>query len=107
MKRLLLHNAYGWPPAIFGWVADSLSKAWITDNFYLHESRPIITDVFYFTYVRNPGAAFGLFEGPWLKWLSLAASLGLIALLLWGPRLSRGEQVGLGFILSGAIGKRH
>ncbi|NMG57777.1 lipoprotein signal peptidase [Geitlerinema sp. P-1104] len=104
MKRLLLRNGYGWPPAILGLLADGLSKAWITEHFYLHESRPIIANVFYFTYVRNPGAAFGFFEGPWLKWLSLAASLGLIALLLWGPRLSVGEQVGLGFILSGAMG---
>ena len=42
---------------------DQASKAWVLDSFRLYESRPVIEGWFHFTYVRNPGAAFGLFAG--------------------------------------------
>ena len=41
---------------------DQLTKMYITMNFRLHESFPIIKDIFHITYVRNTGAAFGIFR---------------------------------------------
>ncbi len=38
---------------------DQFTKFYIQDHFYLGESVTVIPDFFYFTYVRNPGAAFG------------------------------------------------
>ncbi|GAB4272802.1 MAG: signal peptidase II [Deferrisomatales bacterium] len=42
---------------------DQATKAWVHTTFALHESRPVVEGVFHLTYVRNPGAAFGLFAG--------------------------------------------
>lgn len=41
---------------------DQLTKMYITLNFRLHESIPVIQDIFHITYVRNTGAAFGIFR---------------------------------------------
>ncbi len=34
---------------------DQMTKMYITMNFRLHESLPIIKDIFHITYVRNTG----------------------------------------------------
>lgn len=39
---------------------DQLTKQLITQRFHLGESSPIVPGFFNLTYVRNPGAAFGL-----------------------------------------------
>ena len=40
-------------------VVDQVTKSWVVSNFYVNESKQIIDGFFSFTYVRNPGAAFG------------------------------------------------
>lgn len=40
---------------------DQWTKLAIVEHFYLGESIPVIEDFFNLTYVRNPGAAFGMF----------------------------------------------
>lgn len=42
-------------------VADQLTKAVILKTMQLHESIPVVDGFFSITYIRNPGAAFGLF----------------------------------------------
>ncbi|HEX5550653.1 MAG TPA: signal peptidase II, partial [Nitrospira sp.] len=44
-------------------ILDQATKYWITQSMRLHESIPIIPNLFSFTYIRNPGAAFGLLAG--------------------------------------------
>jgi len=44
-------------------LVDQAVKAWVQHAFRLYESRPVIEGFFHLTYVRNPGAAFGLFAG--------------------------------------------
>src|SRR5919109_634889 len=39
---------------------DQATKLYVHTTFALHESHPVIANVFAFTYVRNAGAAFGL-----------------------------------------------
>lgn len=39
---------------------DQVTKAYIAATMHLHESIPIIPGFFHLTYIRNPGAAFGL-----------------------------------------------
>ncbi len=53
---------------------DQATKLWVRADFRLYESRELIDGFFYFTYVRNPGAAWGLFGGhnTFLTVLSLA-----------------------------------
>ncbi len=104
-----VRNRWFWIAAGVGLVLDQLTKFWVAQTFELTtppDSMAIWPGVFYFTYVTNSGAAFSLFSnnGEWLKWLSMAVSLGLIALGFSARLPNRWEQVGYGFILSGALG---
>lgn len=104
-----VRNRWFWIAAGAGLALDQLTKAWVAQTFELTtppDSLPIWSGVFHFTYVTNSGAAFSLFSnnGEWLKWLSMAVSLGLIALGLKARLPNRWEQVGYGLILSGALG---
>jgi signal peptidase II len=40
--------------------ADQMTKALVQQKFFLGESVPVIPGLFHLTYVRNPGAAFGM-----------------------------------------------
>ncbi len=42
-------------------ILDQVTKILITHTMHLHESIPIISGFFNLTYIRNPGAAFGIF----------------------------------------------
>ena len=41
-------------------IADQITKGLVQQKFFLGESIPVITNWFHLTYVRNPGAAFGM-----------------------------------------------
>lgn len=101
-----LKNSLLWIAALFSLVLDQLTKYWVVQNFRLEETRAIWPGVFHFTYVTNTGAAFSLLTGQveLLRWLSLAVSLGLMAMAWFGPVLNTLEQLGYGFILGGALG---
>ncbi len=101
----MLKNRFFWLAAIVGLLLDRLTKLWVVKTMVLSQSIPLLPGVFHITYVVNKGAAFSLFQGSvWLRWLSLAVSLGLMAMAWFGPRFDRWEQLGYGFILSGALG---
>ena len=102
----LRKNLFFWIAASIGLTLDQLSKYWVMQDFNLGDTIPILPGIFHFTYVVNTGAAFSLFTGGanWLRWLSLFVSLGLMAFAWFGTRMKIVEQLGYGFILSGAIG---
>jgi signal peptidase II len=101
---------------VLGWVVtilvlDQLTKMIVDRTMSLHESIPIIDGFFSLTYVRNTGAAFGIFSGsheafrlPFLILVSLLA-LGFVVVML--KRL-RDDETGLitalSLIIGGAIG---
>lgn len=102
--------------SISGWLAaivffDQLTKIIVDRTMALYQSIPIVDGLFNFTYVRNAGAAFGIFAGsaetfrrPFLILVSILAS-GFIVTLL--RRLADGEKgliTALTFILGGAVG---
>ena len=100
-------NRLFWLVVSIGLVIDQLTKYWTVQSFaQLGDTLPLWPEVFHFTYVINTGAAFSFFQGGanWLRWLSLAVSLGLISLGLFGPKMVNLEQLGYGFILAGALG---
>lgn len=103
---MTIKNRFFWAVALISLGFDHLTKLLVVLNFKLNDTLPLIPGVFHFTYVRNYGAAFSLFSdnGWWLRWLSLAVSLGLMALGWFGPKMNRWEQAGYGFILGGALG---
>jgi signal peptidase II len=87
---------------IFITLLDQWTKWWVRVEFTLLESREIIPGFFNFTYLRNPGAAWGLFGGhnAFLTILSIVM-LGAIFVFrrsflsdTWEHRLALGLMVG-------------
>lgn len=64
-------------------IGDQATKALVQQNFYLGESIPVIEGFFHFTYVRNPGAAFGMF-GYSADWIRIPLFLGFQLLHAFG-----------------------
>lgn len=73
---------------------------------FLEDSEPIqlFGGVLYLTFVRNPGAAFGMAEG-W-TWILALIAFGVVGFILWISRNLRSQPwaVGLGLVLGGAVG---
>ncbi len=91
--------------AVVNILIDIISKQAIVHNLHERQTIPVIANVFHFTYIRNTGAAFSLFQGhEWLRWLSLIVSLILITLGIVKSFANVWEQSGLGLILAGAAG---
>ena len=86
---------------------DQWSKWAIKTSFQLYESKPVIQDVFHFTYVTNDGMAFGL-SFPGGKHILLIMTIlltGFIVGFLWKEKDGHPlVKYGLALILSGAIG---
>ena len=59
MKKFLLEIFI----CLFCFLIDLISKILIVSNFSLYESKIIIKNVFNFTFVKNTGIIFGLFQG--------------------------------------------
>jgi signal peptidase II len=90
-------------------VLDQLSKIYIDNSFALSESKRVIENFFHITYVRNPGAAFGMlsdsaYRVPFFISVSLIASVGILWYLYRLPRGKNWQYPALGLILSGALG---
>lgn len=100
-------NRLFWLVAIIGFLLDQATKLLVVESFQeVGTTIALWEDVFHLTYVVNTGAAFSLFaeNGSWLRWLSLAVTLGLMLFAWLSPRLPKLEQLGYGFILAGAAG---
>ncbi|HYM37338.1 MAG TPA: signal peptidase II [Nitrospiraceae bacterium] len=90
---------------------DQATKLQITQSMRLHESIPVVPDFFSITYIRNPGAAFGILasssNGFRLVFFGLTS---LFALALLGTILYRlksddwGGQLSVAAVFGGAIG---
>lgn len=90
---------------------DQLTKMYITMNFRLHESFPVIKDIFHITYVRNTGAAFGIFRDANITFrtiffLSLPpiAMLVIFFLLKASPDKDKIQNLALSMVFAGALG---
>jgi signal peptidase II len=102
---LLSKNRVFWVAAVVSLVLDQMTKYAIVRNLPINQSWPLWPNVFHFTHKINNGAAFSLFSGQgWLPWLSLAVSLFLMGMALFGPRGTKLEQLAYGMILAGALG---
>jgi len=93
----------------FGLLADQFSKLYIDQNMARYASIPVIDHLFSITYLRNPGAAFGLFAGsafrvPLLIAVSLAALVVILVALYKLPESEKGNAVALSCIFTGACG---
>src|SRR5215217_7082240 len=92
-------------------VLDQITKLYIMQTMRLHESIPIVPNLFSLTYIRNPGAAFGLLAGSSNAFrmvffgLTSIFALGLLGTILF--RMPERDWVGrlsVAGILGGAVG---
>ena len=94
-------------PSLIVVILDQLTKIWVKNNFSLFESRNIIGDFLRFSYVENPGIAFGIRLGN-LKVLVTVISIAIatyLAFLLYNSKhLEYLEKFSLSLILGGAVG---
>lgn len=90
-------------------VLDQATKLYVDARFDLYESVPVIPGWFHLTYIRNKGAAFGIFADSAVR-IPFFISMTLIALLviLWYLRRLRADQqftaFALTLIFAGALG---
>ncbi len=87
-------------------VADQLTKFIVSTTMDLGQSIPIINNFLYFTYIRNPGAAFGILPHQTL-FLVLVTVLVVALILYYFKVLSpkyKYVRLGLSMQMGGAIG---
>ncbi len=92
-------------------IVDQITKGIVQQRFYLGESIPVISNFFNLTYVRNPGAAFGMLayapdyiRTPLFFALPVIACFWLIY-LVWSTRNKNFLHcLAYSLIFSGAVG---
>jgi signal peptidase II len=90
---------------------DQVTKAVIQRTMPLHESIPVIRGLFSLTYIRNPGAAFGLFaeHGNGLRMVFFATISVIAIFFLWTLFVKTPKEAFLGrlsiaMVMGGAMG---
>jgi len=105
--------------SIFVFLIDQLSKLlvrgfnlpWFSFNhngFDLGETKQVINNLFHITLVENPGIAFGIVPGDFLKELIIILTiflcLGFVVFLLYAKNSDWKIRISVGLILAGAAG---
>lgn len=92
--------------AFFVIIIDQIIKFTIVSNFKLYGSMEIIKNFFSLTYIKNTGAAWGLFQDNQILFaiLGLLASIFIYLILVNGSKLNNLEEVSYGLLIGGIIG---
>ncbi|MTI95011.1 MAG: signal peptidase II [Firmicutes bacterium] len=86
-------------------VIDQVSKYLVTASLNVGQTVPIIPDIFHITYIRNPGAAFGIL--PNQRLFFILVTLAVITVLIVYARQMKHHallQIAFGLQLGGAAG---
>lgn len=95
--------------AMFVVVLDQITKAAVVRSFALGETLSLIPGFFNFTYIRNPGIAFGMLpaKGGFLYWVLLVTPLIVsVFLFAWYRRMrvdQTMEKFALSLLMGGAL----
>jgi len=89
-------------------VLDLVTKLLVQSTITLHQQVDVLGSVIRLTYIHNPGAAFGLYFGPWSRQiflaLSLVALIVLAALYWYTPAPDKARLLAIALICGGALG---
>lgn len=95
-----------WLTVFFLLAIDQAAKLYVEANYDLGTSIPILEDVFHFTYIQNPGAAFSILEHQ--QWFFIGVNIILFCGAAWYYRRLSGEngwiRYGLALLFGGAVG---
>ena len=87
-------------------VVDQVTKYYVVTHFALGESVPVLDGIFHWTFILNPGAAFGMLEGS--RWLFVLIAVIVVAamwfLLKEIDALGLWARIGAALFAGGAIG---
>lgn len=91
---------------IFIVILDQVTKFMVQSKFLLHESMPIIKNIFHFTYVQNVGAAFGILKHQKLFFIIItcAVIVGVFVFIRKQEDVHKLVIYSLSMIIGGAIG---
>ena len=99
---------YKYFPAVLAILFDQLSKLHIINNYNLYDSKKIFGNVLRFTYVENPGIAFGISLGKNLNLALFSVSFLIIILMVLYIYKLKSDNfiyiIGISLIIGGAIG---
>lgn len=87
-------------------LADRVSKIIVMNNMYQGDSIPLVQGIFHLTYVRNPGAAFGILANRTYI-LVLVAVLVVAAIIYFYRKMGEARgyvPIALGLVAGGALG---
>ncbi len=109
MPRSSTNAVRFWAVVLVVLAADIVTKAWAEARLVPHVTTiQVLGDWVQFRLVYNPGAAFGLYLGPYSRWIFLALTIGALV-ILW--RLFRETREGdtprvlaLALVCAGAVG---
>ena len=111
LKESALYRAAYFIVSLSVLLLDQWTKGIITRTFDVHQSRTVIGNLFDLTYVRNSGAAFGLFasvdssiQALILNSVAVLVFIVVSAYALRSSHKSVRLQVGFALILGGAVG---
>ncbi|UCF19143.1 MAG: signal peptidase II [Gemmatimonadota bacterium] len=97
-----------WPFAFACLLLDIITKRWATRALVPFERNEVLGDVVRLTLTFNQGAAFGIGLGSSSRWILLAVSILMLAIVYRWYRSSGqaqpGQVIGLALIAGGAIG---
>lgn len=87
-------------------IADQVVKMWIVNNFSLYEGMEFMKGIVSILYVRNTGAAWGMFEGKMVFfYLITAVAVGTLLYLMYKEKgKSKLLLTAYSLILAGAVG---
>ncbi len=83
-------------------LVDQVSKTYVISRMQPGDSLPLIPGIFHLTYVRNPGAAFGILAHQTTFFIVI--SLLMIALIFFGRRFFSTRRIFLQLALSLQVG---
>lgn len=85
---------------------DQLSKFWVRESLYYGQSIPVIDGFFNWVYVRNPGAAWGMF-GDHTPVLIIVALVIMVLVIVFRKQMFgtlKYQNVILGLLVGGIVG---
>lgn len=85
-------------------VIDQVAKFFVQTQLQVGESVALFGDAFRLTFIRNPGAAWGLFSGQ--RWLLVTAGIAVMVVIFLKLRQTRNRlsRSGLVLVLGGDMG---
>ncbi len=83
-------------------LSDQVIKYFVRQNFFPHQSLPLLEDIFHITYVRNPGGAFGIMAHRPLFFVLASSVVLLILIYLYFFQLQGYFRLALVLIMAGA-----